>query len=383
MGSCSFLQADGIRTPSESFKYGSLICVRGRSQLLAISVILLLVFGLVIILLSCEVFTNGIEWLGVRLGLAETATGSVLAAVGTAMPETIVPVIAIFFGGGVEGADVGVGAILGAPFMLGTLAMFIGGLTVFYGYRKGRREPHLVVRKDHAERDMKHFLAMYTLALVAALLGLQTYFEPGAANYFIAIFLLLAYGYYLNKTLRDERTEKTNECPQLYLCRLTRVEVAKGRLGFLLIVLQVLAALIGIIIGARLFVTEVETVATEAHIPAMILAFLVAPIATELPEKFNSVIWYLRRKDTLGFGNITGAMVFQSSIPVSIGLLFTKWEIQPINIASILIALAASAWMFYSIRQKGGITYKVMLGSGSLYLLYIIMLIVIGPGASA
>lgn len=76
-------------------------------------------------------------------------------------------------------------------------------------------------------------------------------------------------------------------------------------------------------------------------------------------------------------------MVFQSSIPVSIGLLFTKWEIQPINIASILIALAASAWMFYSIRQKGGITYKVMLGSGSLYLLYIIMLIVIGPGASA
>ncbi len=351
--------------------------------MVAISVILLLILGLVIILLSCEVFTNGIEWLGVRLGLAETATGSVLAAVGTAMPETIVPLIAIFFGGGARGAEVGVGAILGAPFMLGTLAMFIGGLTVMYAYRKGRREPHLVLRKDHAERDMKHFMVMYTLALVAAFLGFQTYFDPGPANFFIAAFLLLAYGYYLNRTLRDERTEKTNECPQLYLCRLTKVDAAKGKLGLGLIILQVAAALIGIIIGARVFVSEVETVATDAGIPAMILAFLIAPIATELPEKFNSVIWYLRRKDTLGFGNITGAMVFQSSIPVSIGLLFTSWEIQPINIASILIALGASFWMYYSIRRKGGITYKVMLGSGSLYLLYIIMLVVIGPGSSA
>ncbi len=42
---------------------------------------------------------------------------------------------------------------------------------------------------------------------------------------------------------------------------------------------------------------------------------LVAPIATELPEKFNAVIWIRQGKDTLAMGNITGAMVFQASIP--------------------------------------------------------------------
>ncbi len=356
--------------------------------MVALSVILFLILGLVIILLSCEVFTNGIEWLGVRLGLAETATGSVLAAVGTAMPETIVPLIAIFFGGGAEGEEVGIGAILGAPFMLGTLAMFVGGVAIVYGYRRGRREPHLVVRKDHAQRDMKFFLAMYGLALLATLLGIQTFFDPGMANYFIAIILLLAYGFYLNRTLRDERTEKSNECPALYLCRLTKTDAAKGRLGLFLILLQVISALIGIIIGARIFVEEVETVATEAGVPALILALLIAPIATELPEKFNSVIWYLRRKDTLGFGNITGAMVFQSSIPVSIGLLFTKWkfattELQLLGLSSVLIAMTASAWMLYSINQKGGITYKVMLGSGSLYVLFILLLILTNPGSTA
>ena len=344
-----------------------------------LTVILGLVLGLIVILLSCEIFTNGIEWLGVRLGLAETATGSVLAAVGTAMPETIVPLIAIFLGGKVKGAEVGVGAILGAPFMLGTLAMFVGGVAVYWGTRRGHRKPHLVLRRDHAERDMKHFMVMYGLTLVASIIGLQGSFDAGPLHIFIAVILLVIYGYYLHRTLTDEKSEKSNACPALYLCRITKLDASKGRLALAMIILQVLAALIGIIIGAKIFVSEVEAVSEAAHIPPMILAFLIAPIATELPEKFNSVIWYLRGKDTLGFGNITGAMVFQSSIPVSIGLLFTTWDVDPINIASMIIALAASAWMFYSIRRKGGITYKVMLTSGSLYILYIILLVVMPP----
>ncbi|HIJ16535.1 MAG TPA: sodium:calcium antiporter, partial [Thermoplasmata archaeon] len=107
----------------------------------------------------------------------------------------------------------------------------------------------------------------------------------------------------------------------------------------------------------------------------MILAFLIAPIATELPEKFNSVIWYLRGKDTLALGNITGAMVFQSSFPVSIGLLFTEWALDPINIASMVIALVAAFWIYYSVKVKKRVEYKTLLASGSLYILYIIMLI--------
>ncbi len=308
--------------------------------MVAVATVLILILSLAIILLACEIFTNGIEWLGLRLGLAETATGSVLAAVGTAMPETIVPLIAIFFGGAVEGKEVGVGAILGAPFMLGTLAMFIGGIAVYWGFRKGHRQPHLKLRRDHAERDMKHFIVMYVLALVAALLGLQSAFDTRPINIGIAIVLLVAYGYYLNRTLRDEKVEKSNTCPDLYLCRLFGGDAGKGRAGLFMIILQGAGALIGIIIGARIFVTQVEEVSNAVGIPPMILAFLIAPIATELPEKFNSVIWYLRSKDTLGFGNITGAMVFQSSIPVSIGLLFTDWSIKPINVSSMLIALA-------------------------------------------
>ena len=91
--------------------------------------LLVLAIAFVVILLGAELFTNGIEWFGRKLELAEGAVGSVLAAVGTALPETMIPIIAIAFGGGGESTDaVGVGAILGAPFMLSTLAMFVTGV---------------------------------------------------------------------------------------------------------------------------------------------------------------------------------------------------------------------------------------------------------------
>ena len=362
---------------SESFKYGAAIGVAG-ARALHLSIVLILIAALAVILLSCEIFTNGVEWLGLRLGLAETATGSVLAAVGTAMPETVIPLIAIFLGTEAQGEEIGEGAILGAPFMLGTLAMFIGGIAVWYGYSRGKRKPHLKLRKDHAERDMKFFMLAYSLALLTGIMGLNEDFRIAHVNTAVAMVLLLAYGFYIHRTLKDEETEKGNSCPALYVCKICDINPAKGRYGLTLIILQVIAALIGIIAGAKIFVTEVEEVSLAVGVSPMILAFLIAPIATELPEKFNSVLWYLRSKDTLGFGNITGAMVFQSCIPVSIGLLFTSWILEPINIVSIVIALLSSAWLFFAIRHNKGISYKVMLASGSLYVVYLVLLFVIG-----
>jgi cation:H+ antiporter len=49
--------------------------------------IVLLIGSLAIILVAAELFTNGIEWVGHKLNLAEGAVGSVLAAVATAMPD--------------------------------------------------------------------------------------------------------------------------------------------------------------------------------------------------------------------------------------------------------------------------------------------------------
>ena len=306
--------------------------------------------------------------------MSETATGSILAAVGTAMPETVVPIIAIFLGSEAEGEEIGEGAILGAPFMLGTLAMFVGGIAVLLAYRAGKRGPKLELHKGHAERDLRFFMMAYSLALLTGLIGLQDEVNLKGVNYFVAAVLIVLYIVYVKKTLRDEHYIEESSCPVLYMTRVTGIPNA-GRRGLAMISFQVIAALVGIIVGAKFFVDGVEHLSAELNISAMVLAFLVAPIATELPEKFNSFIWYWRSKDVLALGNISGAMVFQSSIPVTIGLLFTSWVLAPINIVSIIIALTAAAWIYHCVRRSKGISYRTLIASGSLYVLYIILLL--------
>jgi len=101
--------------------------------------ILLLFAGLVAILVAADGFTNRIETLGSRLSLSQAVVGSILAAVGTALPETVLPFVAIFLYGGSSAHEIGVGAILGAPFMLSTLAFFLVGLTSIISHQKKQK----------------------------------------------------------------------------------------------------------------------------------------------------------------------------------------------------------------------------------------------------
>src|SRR5512147_2308584 len=106
----------------------------------------LLLIALGVILLGATVFTNGLEWFGKKMNLSDGAVGSIFAAVGTALPETIIPIIAILFGSKEAGHSIGVGAIIGAPFMLGTLAFFISGVAVMVNGKK--RDDYPIMRVD-------------------------------------------------------------------------------------------------------------------------------------------------------------------------------------------------------------------------------------------
>ena len=71
----------------------------------------------------------------------------------------------------------------------------------------------------------------------------------------------------------------------------------------------------GLALGAHLFVLAAETIAGIWSISPLILALLIAPLATELPEMSNSFLWLYRKKDRLAVGNVTGAMVLSGYNP--------------------------------------------------------------------
>jgi len=319
----------------------------------------LLIVSLGVILIGAEAFTNGIEWLGQKLKLGAGAVGSILAAVGTALPETMVPIMAFLSGGaGQAGSDIGIGAILGAPFMLATLAFFITGLTALLFRRKNLP---LMLDAKVVRHDIAFFLTVYTTAILASFLPNQL-LKNG-----VALALLSAYGIYVIQTLRASKEEHQHEhLAPLYVATRSNNPTMAMILG------QIVLALIAIVLGAHGFVSAVQPIAVSVGIPVFVLSLIITPIATELPEKFNSVLWIRRGKDTLALGNLTGAMVFQSSVIPAIGIALTPWRLDALALWSAFLALGAVMIPYISLRRKGVIFPTDLLIGGVFYLLFIL-----------
>ncbi|HEY9679084.1 MAG TPA: hypothetical protein V6C76_13830 [Drouetiella sp.] len=293
----------------------------------------LLIIALVLIVAAAEAFTNGIEWLGQRLGLSEGVVGSLLAAVGTALPETLIPIVAVFCFGGQHGADVGIGAIAGAPFMLSTLTLSLCGLSVLFYSHLGRRNKNLKINRGLLTRDLTFFIVAYSLALGASFISHERWVR---AVYAAGIFLI--YPVYVYMTIKGE-SEMGEEPEELLLAKWLKRE--SKDIG--LISLQIAISLAGIVGGASLFVQHIETIAKGIGFSALFLSLIVSPIATELPEKINSIIWARNGKDTLALANITGALVFQACFPVAFGVAFTSWVLEPRAMVSGLVAIVSAS----------------------------------------
>lgn len=304
--------------------------------------IVLLAVSFAVILAGALFFTNAVEWLGHELKLGEGAVGSLLAAVGTAMPETLIPIVAII--GGSEGSeDVAIGAIIGAPFLLATLAMAIVGISAHIW--KGKRDQGLKLNADieTLDRDLTFFLLFFALALIAGLV------LPDPLHIPAAIAFLVGYGFYVRKTLQGGGDiQEVDSIGRLYFDRTPGTEPPLW-----LVIVQFVVSLGAIVGGAHLFVEEMIKVAEDLGVEPLILSLILAPLATELPEKINSIFWVREGKDSLALGNITGAMVFQSTIPIAVGLLITDWELSSYAVVSAVLGLLGGLLAYWTLRLRG------------------------------
>ena len=324
---------------------------------------LLFLVSVAVTLGACTLFTNAIEWLGKRFNLSEGAIGGVLAAIGTTLPETSIPIIAIFFGTSRAEVEVGLGAILGAPFMLTTLVIPILAVLLMVYAGLGKRTAAFRLNYRDVRGDLFFFVAAYSLALACA-------FIPSRPVHIVAAIGLISLYLYYVKLKFSETDEEGSEGglePLLFARKASTP-------SFGLIGLQATLGLAGLALGAHLFVLAAETIAGALSISPLILALLVAPLATELPEMSNSFLWLYRKKDRLAVGNVTGAIVFQGTIPVSIGLLGTDWTLAPTALITMVLAVAAATFLLA--QAAWGALWRPWLLSGSaiLYIGYVMYL---------
>jgi cation:H+ antiporter len=322
--------------------------------------VVLLAASFAVILAGALLFTNAVEWLGRRLAIAEGAVGSLLAAVGTAMPESFIPIVAVI--GAAEGSgEVAIGAIVGAPFLLATIAMMLVGLSAL-GYRHRRPQGrHLRAHAPTLDRDLTVFLAFFAVALVLGV-GL-----PLGIRIAAAVALVVAYGIYVQRTLTAGGELQPEETIGPLIIARTRTDEPSMRA----ILTQFAVGLAAMVGGAHLFVEEVTSVAEEIGVAVIVLSLVLAPLATELPEKANSFFWVRDGKDALALGNITGAMVFQSMIPVAIGLAFTEWDLDRFAVLSMLLGLAGGIVAYWALRLRNQFNAPAILAWGGLYAVFL------------
>jgi cation:H+ antiporter len=319
---------------------------------LALVHIALLIGCATAIYLACEWFVNAVEWLGVRLKMGTLAIGTVLAAIGTALPESVVTLVAVTMGHSSASKDIGVGAAMGGPLVLATIAYGVTGWMLIRrkralaatngkSLRSDNRDPLADVDLSRLPSDQTWFLCIF---IVKVSLGLVAFaIKPWCGLLFFA-----AYGVYFFREMRaDAQAHSSADLEPL------KLQPKRATPSGWAVVVQTIATL-GIIFGAsQLFVAQLEWAGPALGLSAAVTALLLSPIATELPEVMNAIIWVKQGKTSLALANISGAMMIQATVPSGLGLLFTPWHFDgPLLLSGVItiIGILYLLWLLHTER---------------------------------
>jgi len=312
-----------------------------------------------VIYLACEYFVNGVEWVGRRLNLGSTTTGTVLAAFGTALPESAVTFVAVIFGRDEAQKNIGVGAAVGGPLVLATISYAVVGLVLLLNHRRLQRsDSRLEVDSVRLSRDQGWFLLIFVISIGLGLIDFRLKRWFGLA-------LFTAYGLYVWREMRnDSASNEAHDELQALRFRPKDQNPSLTWAG-----LQTVSALIVIAIASRVFVSQIDHIGTALGLSAQFVALLLSPVATELPETLNAVIWVRQGRERLALANISGAMMIQATVPAGLALLFTQWRFDGPLIAAAVITATAVATLWALFRSRA-VDPKHLIPIGALYLVF-------------
>ena len=275
-----------------------------------------LVGAFVFVVVAADSFTNAVEWIDARTGLTSSAAGAVVAAIGSSLPETIVAFIALIVLRDPRSQAIGIGTVIGAPLMLGTVIVSLIGVLALSRARRGGRVG-LAIPVAPLVFGATLFLVTFASVLAAS------FVRAPAAHVAAAVFVVAAYGVYLYYHLRIVEPEAETTPPPLRIAPKLREPPMR------LVIAQLVLALALSALASRWLVGALSQASIVFGIAPFIISLFVSPFATELPEATSVVLWMRRGEDTLAMNNVLGAMMFQTSIACSIAMLATPWLLPP------------------------------------------------------
>lgn len=296
-----------------------------------------------VIYLACEFFVNGVEWVGCRLRLGATAVGTLLAAFGTALPESAVTFVAVVFGETPDQKDIGVGAAIGGPLVLASLAYAVVGIMLLLRWRKGFAasgvpQPFVLADQRRIARDQAWFMSIFVVKIA---IGVMVF----AWKPWFAVAFLGAYALYVVRELNADEGASIME-------ELEPLRIRPSDPSMFWAVLQTVTALLVIAGASHVFVQQIEFLGKAAGLAPTVAAMLLAPIATELPEVLNAVIWTRKGKERLALANISGAMMIQATLPSAMAVSMTPWLLTTPLLAAAAFTMLAIIVLWLALRRQ-------------------------------
>lgn len=247
---------------------------------------ILLAAGLGLILLGANWLVDGASSIAKKTGMSEFIIGLTIVGIGTSTPEMVVSFISSIQGK----ADMAIGNVVGSNIFNTFVILGITALIC-----------PLAITKESLKRDLPLNIIVTGLLI---LLGMKaTIFGMGSDNLtridgLILLAILVLYFRMLLKKPKGEieKSDETEESTKIY---------STGKS-----VILIIAGLIGLVFGGRLFVDSATEIALHFNMSEKFIALTIMAAGTSLPELATSVVAALKGRGQLALGNVLGSNIF-------------------------------------------------------------------------
>ena len=247
---------------------------------------ILLAAGLGLILLGANWLVDGASSIAKKTGMSEFIIGLTIVGIGTSTPEMVVSFISSIQGK----ADMAIGNVVGSNIFNTFVILGITALIC-----------PLAITKDSLKRDLPLNIIVTGLLI---LLGMKaTIFGLGSDNLtrldgIVLLAILVLYFRMLLKKPKEEieKSEETEESTKIF---------STGKS-----VILIIAGLIGLVFGGRLFVDSATEIALHFNMSQKFIALTIMAAGTSLPELATSVVAALKGRGQLALGNVLGSNIF-------------------------------------------------------------------------
>lgn len=281
----------------------------------------ILIFGgaLAVLLLSARFFTNAAERIGLYFKMSPFVVGVFIVGIGTSLPELISSVLSVTR----SVSEIVPGNIIGANI---SNILLITGLVAYLN-----RKP-IVLTKNYIFIDLHYLIGALFLFTMLVYDGKIEWMEG-----LVGILAFIAYSLYL---LKDDESAP----PELENARKQGAFPLRD-FGLLL------AAGIGIYIGADYTVSSISALAALLAIPPSVIALTVLSLGTTLPELAVNISAIRQGKAEMAIGNVLGSSIFNAMFIPGVSALFGTVQVPAELLHFSLPCMLGAGLFFYLLTQ--------------------------------